>query len=141
MDNINIYNDSAIILSKKIPKSSKIWIIMVLFFFLTLTVIFSIPFNKYKTFIGQVIINNDISYLSIKLEKCDFPINKSNKLFIKRSEYHYEIESIEENQVILKLKLDESLKIDNNYMLVNILSDRTTIIEIIKENLKKGFGL
>lgn len=141
MDKIDIYNDSAIVLNKKMPKSIISWITILLLLFILLVIFFSIPFNTYKNYIGYVKVDNLNSYLIISPKKSDFPINKSNKLYIKSDEYDYEVTSINEDNVILKVDLKEEIKIENNIVLVNLLSSRTTVFEILKNKLRKGFGL
>jgi ribosome-binding protein aMBF1 (putative translation factor) len=42
---------------------------------------------------------------------------------------------------ILKINLDDNLKIQNNQLILNFLKDRTTLFKIIKNKIKKGFGV
>ena len=140
-DKSDIYNNSAIILNKKQPKKIISWI-TILIIILILFIIFSfVPFNIYKPYIGQVYCNESNSFLDINLEYSDFPVIKNKKLYIKRKEYDYEIIDIYENNVRLKINLDEELNINNNLVTLNILEDRTTLFDIIKNKIKKGFDL
>lgn len=141
MDNIDIYNNSAIILKRKQPKSIISWITILLIILVLLIIFFSIPFNIYKSYVGYVIVENNKSYLDIAVPISDFPINKYDKLYIKRDKYNYEIISIDEDNVILKVNLKEELKIKDNIVPVNVLSSRTTIFEILKNKIRKGFSL
>lgn len=141
MDNIGIYNDSAIILNKKTPKSIISWITILIILLVLLIILFFIPFNIYSNFNGYVFIQDNSSYLNLILEESDFPIYKDNKLYIKGDKYDYEIISIDNNEVILKLDLKDDIKINNNTLIVNILKSRTTVFEILKNKIKKGFGL
>ena len=138
IDNIDIYNNSAIILDRKIPPKIISWI-TILIILLVLFIIFSfVPFNVYKPSTGYVKVESDESYLILN---SDLPISKNYKLYIKNKLYDYEIIDIIDGQVILKLSLDDDLKIDKNIIRVNILKDRTTIFNIIKNKIKKGFDL
>lgn len=140
-DKLDIYNDSAIILEKKTPKKIISWI-TILVILLSLFLVFSIiPFNIYKPFIGKVNITETQTILTLDLNYSGFPVNKYNKLYIKNKEYSYKVVSIEDNILYLDINLDESLKIQNNIINVNILKDRTTIFKIIKNKIKKGFGV
>ena len=140
-DKLDIYNDSAIILEKKTPKKIVSWI-TILVILLILFVVFSmVPFNVYKPFIGKVNITNNRTLVRLDLNYSGFPVNRYNKLYIKNKEYSYKVVSIEDNSLLLDINLDESLKIQNNIVNVNILKDRTTIFKIIKDKIKKGFDV
>ena len=122
MDNLDIYNDSAIILNRKTSKKIFSWI-TILIMLTILFIIFSfVPFNIYKVFVGYVNIDKNNSYIILNLNDSDFPIDKKNKLYIKNKEYSYKI-----------------MKIDGNIVSVNILKDRTTLFKIIINKIKKGF--
>ena len=141
MDKLDIYNNSAIILDKKTPKKIISWItILIVLIFLFLCFSF-IPFNVYKPLIGYVDIVDNNSYLVFDINNCDFPINKNNELYIKTKKYNYDIVRIEEEKLILNINLDDNLKVQNNIVTVNILKNRTTLFEIIKNKIKKGFGV
>lgn len=140
-DNIDIYNNSAIILNRKTPKIINSWIIILIFISLLFMIILFIPFNIYNSYGGYVQIKDNKSYINLIVNENDFPINKNNKLYIKNKNYKYEIISIEGNSVILSVKLKDNIKINNNVVIVNILKDRTTLFNIIKNKIKKGFGL
>lgn len=140
-DNIDIYNNSAIILNNKIPSFINSWIIILIVLSSLFIVISLIPFNIYSTYNGIVIENDKKFYISLKLEKSDFPITKNNKLYIKDKNYKYEILSIEDNDVLISLKLKDDIKINNNIVVINILKNRTTLYKIIKNKIKKGFDL
>ena len=140
-DNIDIYNNSAIILNNKTPTFINSWIIILVIISLLFTVISFIPFNMYSTYNGFIIHNDEEYYISLNLEKSDFPINKNNKLYIKDKNYKYKIFKIEDNNILISIKLKDDIKINNNIVVVNILKDRTTLYKIVKNKIKKGFGL
>lgn len=140
-DKLDIYNDSAIILEKKTPKKIISWI-TILIILLSLFVLFSmVPFNIYKPVYGKVNITNTGTLVELNFSGSDFPFDKSNKLYIKNKEYSYKVVSIEDNLVLLDINLDDNLKIQNNIITMNILKNRTTIFKIIKNKIKKGFGI
>ena len=139
MDKIDIYNNSAIILNKKTPKKIISWI-TILFILLILFVILSfIPFRIYKTFYGYI--NQDYGYITFQLDSSDFPIDKSDKMYIKNKTYEYEVVEIKNNQVTIKSEIDENLYINNNIIRANLLKCRTTLFEIISNKIKKGIDL
>lgn len=140
-DKLDIYNDSAIILEKKTPKKIISWI-TILIILLSLFVSSSmVPFNIYKPVYGKVNITNTGTLVELNFSGSDFPFDKSNKLYIKNKEYSYKVVSIEDNLVLLDINLDDNLKIQNNIITMNILKNRTTIFKIIKNKIKKGFGI
>ena len=140
-DNIDIYNSSAHILNNKTPDFINFWIIILVIFSLLFVVISFIPFNIYSSYNGIVIEKGKEFYISLNIEKSDFPINKSDKLYIKDKNYKYKILSIKNNNVLISLKLKNDIKINNNIVVVNILKNRTTIFKIIKNKIKKGFDV
>ena len=140
-DKLDIYNDSAIILEKKTPKKIISWITILIVLLSFFVIISLIPFNIYKPFVGKVNIIDERILMELDLNYGGFPVNRYNKLYIKNNEYDYEVVSIEDNILYLDINLDESLRIQNNIVNVNILKDRTTIFKIIKNKIKKGFGV
>lgn len=141
MNNIDIYNNSAIILKRKTPKIIISWI-TILITSISLLIIFSfVPFNIYKTYGGYITIENDNSYINLFINESDFPIYNNYNLYIKNTEYSYEVISISHDELKLELNLEDKLRINNNYIFVNILESRTTLFKIIKEKIKKGFGI
>lgn len=138
MDKIDIYNDSAIILNNTELSRINSWI-FILILMLIIFIIFSfIPFKVYNTLIGTLNIDNDKVYFITKLEEKDFPINKKNKLYIRNKEYDYKVISIKDDNLILRIDLDDNMKIQNNTIMVNILKGNMTIVKFLKERIKKG---
>lgn len=45
------------------------------------------------------------------------------------------------DNLVLKINLDESLRINNNIINVNIKNTRTTIFKMMISKIQKGFGL
>lgn len=140
-DNLDIYNDSAIILEKKTPKKIISWITILIILTILFVVFSFIPFNIYKPLFGYVDITNNSSYLILDFDKSDFPFNKNNELYIKSKKYDYKVVRIEENKLTLNVNLDNNLKVQNNIVTANVLKNRTTLFNIIKNKIKKGFGV
>jgi len=134
-DNIDIYNNSAIILQGTESPFINSWIIILIILSLLFILISFIPFNIYNTYNGYII--DDYIYIN----EYDFPVNKSNKLYINKDNYKYEVVSIDNENVVLKVKIKDDIKINNNIVVVNILKDRITIFKIIKNKIKKGFDV
>ena len=124
-DNIDIYNNRAIILENKTPSLIKSWIIILTLLSILFITILFIPYNRYITYNGYVMLKDDNSYISLNINKNDFPIKNKNKLYIENDEYNYKIISIEKNNLVLSINL----------------KDRTTLFKKIKTRIKKGFGL
>ena len=141
MDKIDIYNDSAIILEKKTPKKIISWITILIILTLIFLFLSFLPFNLYKTKVGYVNIVDNNSYIVLPIDESDFPVHKNKKLFIKNKKYNYKIMKLESDKLILKINLDNNLKIQNNIVKLNILKDRTTLFKIIKNKIKKGFEI
>jgi len=135
--NIDIYNNSDFILNKDISFFEKSWIVILISLIILFMIIIFIPFNIYKTYNGYI--QNNFVY--VMLESNDFPVNKNNKLYIKNNLYKYEIISIDNNVVVIDIKLKEDINIENNTFKVNVLKSRTSLLKIIKNKIKKGFGL
>ena len=140
-DKLDIYNDSAIILDKKTPKKIISWITILIILVIFFLIFSFLPFNIYKPLIGYIDIVDNNSYLILNLNDGDFPINKNNRLYIKNKQYNYKIVNIKEDKLIISINLDNNLKIQNNIITVNILKNRTTLFKIIKNKIKKGFGV
>jgi len=140
-DNIDIYNNCAIILNKKTPSVIKSWIIILILLNILFITILFIPYNKYIIYKGYVILKNNKSYVSLNINTNDFPIKKKDKLYIENDKYNYKIISIENNNLILSINLNDNIKINNNLVTLHILKDKMTLFEKIKNRIKKGFGL
>lgn len=140
-DNIDIYNNSAIILNKKTSPFINSYIIILIILSLLFIITLFIPFNIYKSYNGYVIIEDDKSYISLIVDKSDFPVSKNNKLYIRKDSYKYKIVNIEDNNILLNIKLKDNIKINNNIVVVNVLKDRTMLFKIMKNKIEKGFGL
>ena len=140
MIDIDEYKNSKVLFISKNSFSNN-WIIVLLTIFVVIIIFSFIPFNIYKNYKGLVTLEGKQSYINLMLESSDFPINKFNKLYINGILYEYSIEEISENIVKIKTNLKENIKLQNNILLVSVLKDRTTLIKIVEEKIKKGFGI
>ena len=141
MDDIEIYNNSQFLLNKKIPHKIISWITILIIILIIFIIVIKVPYNKYNSYLGYIkVINND-SYLLVDLDKSDFPININNKLYIKDKEYKYDIVSIDDNLLTLKLNLDDNYLVNNNKILINILSKRASLLDTFLKKIKKGLNL
>lgn len=129
------------ILERKMPKSIVSWITILIIFLIVSLIFINIPFNTYKSFNGYIFRYEDNFYIQVLVNKSDFPINKKNTLYIKNKKYNYKVLNIDRKENILSLKLEDSIKIDNNIVKVNIKKGKTTVFNILKNIIKKGFDL
>ena len=149
MDSIDIFNDSAKIIDDTTPRKIISWItILFILMFLTF-IIFLIPFNIYKNYFGIVVVDEEASYVYInyaeyaeyaEYTESDFPFDKSNYLYIDGVKYKYDV-NIDMDNIILKVELDDGININNNLVNISLLKCRTTVFDIIRAKIKKGFGL
>lgn len=135
MDKLDIYNNSATILYKKTPSSIISWITILIITLILFIIISFIPFNTYKSYKGLVLIRENLSYVVLK---CNSPLSQ---IYIDNKKYKYEIMESDNDNLVLKINLDESLRINNNIINVNIKNTRTTIFKMMISKIQKGFGL
>lgn len=128
------------ILSRKMPKSIISWITILIITFILSLIFINIPFNTYKSFNGYIFKYKEKFYIRVLINKSDFPIYKKDTLYIKDKKYKYEIINIDKKKYILDLRLDSSIKIENNIVIVNIKKEKTTVFKILKNKIKKGIG-
>ena len=141
INKIDIYNNSAMILDSKTPSSIISWITIVIILSFLLLIVLLIPFNIYKPYYGTLnIIDGNVLFIT-KLEYSDFPSSKNKRLYIKNTMYNYEVVSIDDDYLKFKIDLDDNLKVNGKTLIINILEDRTNLINIILKKLKKGFDL
>lgn len=95
----------------------------------TITICF-IKFNIYEKYTA---IYKDNSLI---IKNYSFPFSKSSKIYIDNIKYKYNIISINKNTVILKIKLQENLKINGNKIDIYILKSRANIYKILKNKWK-----
>ena len=146
--NVDIFNNSPIILNRKTSSSVKIWIL-----FLTLGLIvfiFIASFYKYHlyssalahvkkinseyylvTYIKEDMISNMYKYsLLIENERFKFKV-------VNISEEYYLVDNKNCYEVILEVTLKEQWKIENNILNIAFQQDKTTILQETKKGIKK----
>ena len=137
MENIDIYNNSRVILNKKMPKIITSWLTILIILLILLIIFCNIKFNIYKNLKGIVIIKDNDTFIQTILNKSDFELSKKDLLYIKDKKYKYEIINIENNIALLKIDIPDDLKIEDNVININILKERTTLFKIIKRKIKE----
>ena len=120
MDELDIFNNSAIILEKKVPKKIISWLTILVIIFCFLTIVSFIEINIYKPIIGKYKNNSLEMYID------GFPINKKNILFANGKKLDYKI-------------LDKNLRIENNIIIINMLKGKTSLYKIIKSKWKEVY--
>ena len=128
------------LLSRKMPKSIISWITILIIVFVFTLIFINIPFNTYKNFNGYIFEYEGKFYIEVVVNKSDFPIKNKDILYIKDKKYKYKLINIDKKKYILDLKLEDSIKIQNNIVRVNIKKEKTTVFKILKNKIKKGFG-
>lgn len=128
------------LLSRKVPKSIISWITILIIIFILTLIFINIPFNTYKSFNGYIFKYKKDFYIEVLVNKSDFPINKKDTLYIKDKKYNYKVINIDKKKCILDLKLDDSIKVENNIVRVNIKREKITVFKILKNKIEKGFG-
>lgn len=141
MENIDIFNNSAQILNKNIPKSIISFKTILFLLFIFVLIFINIPFNNYKIYQGSIHIENDKTLIKLNVNELDFPINKDNKLYIEYSRYNYKIINITNDYVLLEVDLNDNIKIENNMIIVKFKSEKTKIITKIKNIIKERVNI
>ena len=119
------------------PKSIISWITILITILILSLIFINIPFNTYKSFNGYIFEYNKKFYIRLLINKSDFPVNKKDTLYIKDKKYKYKVINIDRKKYILDLKLDESIKINNNIVKVNIKKEKITVFKILKNKIRK----
>ncbi len=128
-------NNSEFILKYKTPRIINSWLLILKILLVLFIILLFIPYNTYNNYIGYVVIIDNNSF--IILDK-GTPLNKN--FYIDGKKYEYEI--VENNEYTkIKLDLDDTLKINSLYINISIRSDRKTLFKVLKNKIKKGFGL
>ncbi len=144
MDNIDIFNNSSIILYRKVPKKIISWITILTLFTLFIIIFGTfIKFKKYENTLG-IVKDNTLTVL-ITPDKLD---KLKNKLLIKNKEYEFSIKSISKDyiisdnknyyEIILNITLDDNYKINNNILEISIELEKTTLLKETINFFKKG---
>ena len=126
MNDIDIYNNSSVIMLKKVPVKIISWITILIVFLIFILVFGTFfTYNKYEKCIGMVRENN------IVLELSPDKINKiKDRLYIDNKKYNFEIKEISKDyiiidnknyyEIVLNINLEDKYKIDNNILEIYI---------------------
>ena len=134
MNSIDIYNNSKIILQRSVPSKILTWLTILKLLTIILIIFSFIPFNRYKTYLGYV----DNGYITLFYNTDDFPFNKYDELYIDYNKYSYNVVSIDKNSNTIIIDIEDGIKLQNNIVKLYFLKERTTIFNIVKNNIKKG---
>ena len=119
------------------PKSIISWITILIIVLILSLIFINIPFNTYKGFNGYIFKYEKKFYIRLLVNKSDFPVNKKDTLYIKDKKYKYKVINIDRKKYILDLKLEDSIKINNNIVRVNIKKEKITVFKILKNKIRK----
>lgn len=136
--NIDIYNNSSIILERRMPNKIISWIMVLILFSIFLVIISFIPINIFKTYSGYVTLENNNQYINLVMNSNDL-IDKKGILYVKNKSINYEFNSIKEN-IITVLIDNKYLLVPNELIKINLLYDKTTLLKLIRNKILKGFG-
>lgn len=149
MDNINIFDNSTIIMMRKTPSKIFVWIVVIiigLIVFLSLSIFYR--YNKYLNYIGTIVEEDTQYYIKIFIEEDKLVAFSNNILLIDNKEIEYKVKNISKNyyltpqsvkmhEVVLKCKLNQQLMIDNNMVQLRFKMPQTTAMHDFIENIKK----
>lgn len=144
MDNIEIYRNSAIILLKKIPSKIYSWTTILIFSFISFTLI-SVFYRYNKIILYNAVLVN--SYIEFYVSE-EFFENSNMSLLINKKYYSYEIKSItpfsyynsetEYWKITIDAKIPKKWNIENNRLLLSFEKEKTTYLSEIINFIKKG---
>lgn len=149
MIDIDIYNNSAAILSRQTPRKIISWITVLILSLITF-IIFShfYSYNKYINYEAQY--HLDSNYIEILIDEQYFPISKDSQIYIENKLYDYEIINISAPYIVngkkywslnIKCDLDEKYIIDGNILKIRFIKIRTTLEKEIMKKIKKGMRI
>ncbi|MCM1371204.1 MAG: hypothetical protein NC181_04895 [Clostridium sp.] len=144
MNDIDIYENSSIILNRKTPLKIISWL-FILISFSTFLIIFGgfYKFKKYQSYISIFTSN----HLILLVEEKNIS-NIGNRFILDNKIYNFSIESISKDyviennknyrEVLLNVDLEENYKIENNILNINLEGNDTTLLKEIIKFFKKG---
>lgn len=142
MENINTFKYSKMRMMNEQPSKIISWLtILIILLFIFILISFFYHFDVYSTVIGYVDINDEYN-LRIIIDKKMFPIKKDYELYINNKKYSYKIVDIKEEQqyyqILINCDLESELLINNNIITINLKKGKTTLINELKNQIKKG---
>ena len=149
MNNIDIFYNSEIIFRKQSFKI-RYYIYFMLVLIIEL-IIFScfFKYNSYNKFKAVILKNSNDYYLKILVAEEDLANINTNILIINNKEYIYKIKNISSDyvldetfnkyyEVLLELKIEPKLVINNNIIDIKIKGIKTTFIKEVIKKIKRG---
>lgn len=144
MDNIDIYENSSIILLRKIPAKIVSWITLLIAAIIFI-IIFT-PYFKLKKHDNYIGIFKDDKILLL-VEKNNINTIK-NSFVLENKKYIFSIDSISQEyviiddknyyEVVLNADLEDKYKINNNILNISIEREETTLFDEIIKFFKEG---
>ena len=149
MNNIDIFNNSEIILRRKSLKIK--YYIISMFILITILINFLIfyQYNPYLNLKAILVIENDNYYLKTLIDESQINDINKNTLIISNKKYKYKVKNISEDyildenynkyyEVLLNAKIDKKLIINNNIIDISIKQPKTTFAKELIKKIKKG---
>ncbi|NLL45049.1 MAG: hypothetical protein GX247_05235 [Mollicutes bacterium] len=149
MNNLDVFNNSSIILERKIPPKIISWItIMILSLIIFLSISLFYKYHKYLYYLGTVIVEDKNYYIKLYIDKDKIPNFSNNELFIDNIKTKYQIKKISEHyyltenkkkfyEVYITCLLDKKIIMDNNLIELVFKMPKTTIMQEIMKKIKK----
>ena len=145
MDNIEMYQNSSIIMMSKVPKKIYSWVIILIMSLITLlSLSFLFRYKKYLTY--EAYINN--GYIEFYVDNKFFSKSSNSDVIIKENKYKYTVIAVEEYsydmgkadywKVVIDANVPSEWIIENNRLTLNFLEKETTFAENIINGIKKG---
>lgn len=125
-------------------KLSLIWLLFIIFI-ITISIIFCNNYKIYSYYQNRVVLKDSNYYTYILIDDMT-KVLENNELFIDNNKYKYEVKSIDEKvieegiyyyqEVVIDIKTEDLVKIENNSFKVNIVTNEQTILEYILELIR-----
>ena len=130
----DIYSNSSYILYKKLPKNIFSYTIILLLLFVLFLIIGNIKYNKYKHY--KAIYHDGYIYYETDI------IYDLKDLYINGKKYYYDVLSIDNNDgvylVKIKCDLDSKWIKNDNYLDINFVYQKTSILNEVFKTIWKG---
>lgn len=139
-----------IIQNRKTNEINKLFILISLLIFFSVSVILNMKFAKYMSLNGLIIKEQEVFQVKLYLTPYQLKIIKNNnEIIIENKKSKYKINHISENyilsntnknylEVVLDVELDKKEKIVNNIVDIKILESKKEIFYYVKNYLMKG---
>lgn len=149
MDNIDVFDNSTIIMIRKTPPKIISWITIITIGLIALLIIsIFCKYNRYTNYIGTIVKEGEQYYVKLFIEEDKIITFPNSKLLINHKEVNYKIKTISKNyylteyaqkmyEVLLSCTLPQNLIIANNLVELRFKSSKTTIMHNFFEKIKR----